>query len=327
MNNTNFVGRDKCPACSSSRLSLIYKCPFDKDPIKNYLKSFYAPQGKVEFEYLKGTNYLLYECEECGLIFQKQIPNKMLMEKLYEHWIDPEKAFYQHHKQHQLGYYSHHAAEIMKIIRYFKKLPSSLTFLDFGMGWGEWALMAKAFGCKSYGFEISKKRIQHAKDNGIKVISWKEISQHQFDFINTDQVFEHISNPLETFLYLKKALKPEGVIKINVPTAHDIKRRLEIMDWRTPKGSSNSLNPVAPLEHINFFRSKTIAKMAEKAGMEEVSTPIKNQYIHNIKWGGIKRIVKKLLKPIRRNSPKKNYMFFRKKKHKKRSLKFTNYIY
>lgn len=69
-------------------------------------------------------------------------------------------------------------------------------------------------------------------------MSWEEIPQHQFDFINTEQVFEHIPKPLETLRYLKKALKTNGVLKISVPTANDIEQRLEIMDWKIPKRGS-----------------------------------------------------------------------------------------
>ena len=49
----------------------------------------------------------------------------------------------------------------------------------------------------------------------------------RFDFINTEQVFEHISEPLETLKELKTLLKPGGIIKISVPTADDINRRLK----------------------------------------------------------------------------------------------------
>jgi 2-polyprenyl-3-methyl-5-hydroxy-6-metoxy-1,4-benzoquinol methylase len=311
MLNPNFANRDKCPACTSCRLNKIYQSPFDSPPIKDYLKSFYTPQGKVEFEYLKGATYLLYECEACGLIFQGEVPDENLMERLYTHWIDPQKVFLQHHKQYKLGHYLRYAQEIMQIIAYFNVIPSSLTFFDFGMGWGEWALMAKAFGCESYGYELSKELIRYAKKNGIKVVSWEEIPQHQFDFINTEQVFEHISKPLETLCYLKMALKTGGVLKISVPTANDIEQRLEIMDWRIPKGNRNSLNPVAPLEHINFFRRKSIVKMAEKAGMKEVFIPMKIQYLYTIKWLGKKRTIKNILTPINRNILKKqNYLLF-----------------
>jgi 2-polyprenyl-3-methyl-5-hydroxy-6-metoxy-1,4-benzoquinol methylase len=309
--NKHFISRERCPSCDSPQFKSIYQTPYDEPPVRNYLEEFYSRQGGVEFEYLDGTTYELCECSSCGLIFQRDIPNNALMERLYEVWIDPRKVFEQHLKEDGLAHYSHHAQEIMQIVAWFDVAPSTLRFLDFGMGWGEWALMAKAFGCDAYGAELSRERIRHATSIGVKVVSWDEISRHRFDFINTEQVFEHIPEPLQTLHHLKKSLKPGGLIKISVPTANDIARRLRIMDWRAGKGTKNSLNPVAPLEHINFYRRKSLIRMASAAGLEEVLMPLKLYYRYLSAWRGI-NIAKNLLRPIYRNVLKRqNCLFFR----------------
>lgn len=312
-----FVRREECPACASGNFRTIYQCQYDRSPIKDYLVDFYSPQGMVEFEYLKEATYILCECDVCGMIFQRDIPNEFLMERLYEHWIDPQKVFSQHSDKEGLEYYSHYAQEIMQIIAYFGKDPSSLNFLDFGMGWGEWALMAKAFGCNSFGLELSTERIHHAKLNGIRVINWDEIPQYHFDFINTEQVFEHIPEPLQTLRHLSSRLKTDGILKISVPYAADIERRLKIMDWKSQKDSKNSLNPVAPLEHINYFRRRSLSKMAVQAGLEEFLIPTKIQYRYVTDWGGAKKIAKNILRPLYRNILKKgNYIFLGKSTNK-----------
>ncbi len=314
MQNQYFSYRDKCPSCNSGHLKELYKKPYDKPPISEYLESFYSPQGGVEFKYLENATFNLCECKECGLIFQKEIPNDFLMEVLYEKWLDPKKAFQQHKKSYSLGLYTYYAQEISTIIAHLHKEPSKLSFFDFGMGWGKWALMAKGFGCKSYGTELSEERIKCATSNGINVISWDEIPKHSFDFINTEQVFEHIPNPLDTLIHLKDALKPEGMLKISVPTANDITRRLKLMDWTARKGTRNSLNPVAPLEHINYFRRSSLIKMAALAGMEEVVIPMTTQYIYTSNWCGVNKIAKNIFLPIYRNILKRqNYLFFRNK--------------
>ena len=243
MSNPWFKTRTECPACASGRFRTLYQSPYDEPPIKEYLQAFYSPQGMVEAEYLSGAIYVLSECDVCGLVFQMDIPNEALMERLYEHWIDPKKALTQDHNR-DLRYYSPYAEEIMRIISYFRTKPSSLCFLDFGMGWGNWALMAKAFGCDSYGTELSLARVAYATEHGVKVITWDEIPQHRFDLVNAEQVFEHIPEPLNTLRHVKMALKPNGVVKISVPPGNDIRRRLALLDWLAPKSSSRSLNPV-----------------------------------------------------------------------------------
>lgn len=312
MSNPNFLIRNRCPACTVYNPKLIYQNPLTESPIRDYLESFYLPQGRIEFEFLEGALYCLSECSVCGLIFQKEVPNDWLTVRLYEHWIDPRKAFIQHQTQDGLERFSYYAQEIMQITTLFKKKPPALSILDFGMGWGRWALMAKALGCDVYGYEVSAARIDYAKLNSITIISWDEILQHQFDFINTEQVFEHLPDPLQTLRHLKRGLNPDGILKISVPTANNIGQRLRVMDWKSPKGTRNSLNPVAPLEHINFFRRKSMVKMAHIAGMEEVFIPMKYQYSFIANWRGIKQIAKNILLPIYRNIlMRDNYFFFR----------------
>ena len=312
MKKIYFLRREECPACAADNFKPIYQMPYDQPPIKDYLIDFYSRQGIVEFEYLVGATYALCKCAVCGMIFQRYIPNDDLMKRLYDHWIDPSKAFRQHQQQADLGYYSYFIQEIMQIIAYFQKNPSALSFLDFGMGWGKWAQMVKAFGCDSVGIELSTERIENAKLNGIKVITLNEINEQRFDFINTEQVFEHIPEPLQTLRHLKTALKTDGILKISVPTANDINRRLNTMDWKAQKGTRNSLNHVAPLEHINYFTRSSLVMMASKAGMEEVFIPLKIQYRYSTDWGGFFKIAKNIFRPIYRNIFKmQNYIFLR----------------
>ncbi len=204
MDDANFIVRNNCPACASSKLRLLYENKFEEYPIKEYLESFYSSRGGVEFEYLKDGTYRLMECENCNLIFQSEILNDSNMKRLYENWINPDRVFKTAKNIHDLRYYAYNAQEIMQIIDYLQKRPSELDFFDFGMGWGNWALMAKAFGCNSYGTDLSEERIKHAESSGLKVISWEEIPDYKFDLINSEQVFEHIPQPLETLKHLKR---------------------------------------------------------------------------------------------------------------------------
>lgn len=182
------------------------------------------------------------------------------------------------------------------------------------MGWAKWATMVKAFGGDAYGMELSKERIEYAKANGIKVVSWDELPDHKFDMINTEQVFEHIPKPLETLKHLSKGLRPGGIIKISVPTANDINRRLKIMDWKASKGTKNSLNAVSPLEHINYFKRRSLTQMAAMAGLEEVKIPIFMQWQFAADRRGLKQKIKNILFPIYINILKKrNYVFLMKK--------------
>jgi len=249
----------------------LYSAEFSTPLISNYLREYYLHQGHIEFEYLKDEKYCLDKCNDCGFIYQRYIPNDFLMMKLYEQWIDPEKVFDSKGKGHGLDYYLQMMKQIEITLRHFNKDPSDLVYLDFGMGWGNWCNLAQAFGCSVFGMELSEVRNKFAKGLGIKVVSWNEIADYHYDFINAEQVFEHIANPLETLQYLAKALKPQGIIRINVPKGGwDIMRRLGNLDWAAPKNSINSLNVVTPLEHINCFTNSSLVKMGYYAGLSQV---------------------------------------------------------
>lgn len=262
------IKREACPACGSTENVELYKCKFNENPVKKYLENFYGNQGKIEMEFLENGNFDIRRCDKCNLVYQNEILGDYLMNKLYEEWIDPEIIMKDFEAQHPLGYYIGNATLIVKIINQFNKKPAQLNFFDFGMGWSNWSSLVRSFGVKSHGSELSKVRINHAKKIGINVIDWEDLPNFEFDFINTDQVFEHIPEPKHTLEHLAKSLKKGGLIRISVPDGTNIIEQLKIMDWDAPKGHKNSLNTIAPLEHINCFNTKSIITMAESVGLK-----------------------------------------------------------
>jgi len=162
LNRSYFIERKFCPACNSDKIKEIYSNKFTEEPIKSYLENFYNSQGVIQFEYLKNELYSLSNCLNCDLIFQRYIPNDNLMKIIYEEWIDPKKALSDNFNNNNL-FYSYYSMEIMRIIAFLKKPSSTLKIFDFGIGWGKWALMAKAFGCDAYGSELSEERINYGK--------------------------------------------------------------------------------------------------------------------------------------------------------------------
>ena len=307
-----FINRKSCPACGCNEHKTIYSCGFSQVPIRQYIESYYG--SLIEFEYLNGATFILDECN-CGLIYQREIPDDLLMKKIYEDWIQCPKIVIDLHKENRrFGPKVADTREVKMLIKYFNCDPAKLDFLDVGMGWGSWCLAAKSVGCKTYGIELSYPLVELGRSNGIDVITWDELLEHSFDFINTEQFFEHISGPLKTLSYLKRSLKPNGLIKISVPDAADLKRRLTVCDWTALKGTQNSLNIVHPLEHINCYNRLSIINMAKIAGLEEVKMPIWCQYVYGTNWRSIRKTAKNLLKPLYYNVIQKGtYLFFRNK--------------
>lgn len=276
MMNSYFVERKTCPGCGSEDTHVLREAVYTEPPLSKYLEQLYGKVGPgVEFEYLEGARFVVAECRTCGLVYQKEVPDEFLMRKLYEEWLDPEiiKANVKRERGAKLGLMM--AKETTNVCQYIGKNPGQLKFLDFGMGWGGWCFMARGFGCEVYGMELSDHSISHAKELGINVIGWGDLKDHQFDIINSEQVFEHLAYPLQILERLGQSLKKGGIIRVNVPPGWDIKRRLTAWDWEASLSQEHedSLNDIAPLQHINCFNGKALLRMGEKAGLKVVDVP------------------------------------------------------
>jgi SAM-dependent methyltransferase len=270
----HFVTREKCPACESGRSRLLYRASYTDSPIRDYLVAFYSTTGSgVDFEYFDGARYTLLECQDCGVIFQEEAPDPALTQKLYNEWLDPETVRAIESRERNARHYLWCASEIARVIQYLKRLPSEIRFLDFGMGWGSWCLMAKGFGCDVYGMDLSHAATEYAKSVGVKVIDCAMAEERQFDFINAEQVFEHIVDPRDALARFHDALAPGGVIRISVPNGRNIKRKLERPDWSAPENLPDSLNDVAPLQHLNSYNFDALVRMGVSIGLREVEIP------------------------------------------------------
>jgi SAM-dependent methyltransferase len=306
-----FIRREQCPGCRSSRASRLLAADFLAPPLKDFLEAYYSAQGMIELRCLEGEIYELDECLDCSLIFQRSIPAEVLAETLYERWINPERARERYFQRQDFERRCFYAEEAMTVVQLCHTSAAPASVLDFGMGWGTWCLMAKAFGCDVYGLDLSETRARHAREQGINVLAWADLPGRQFDFINAEQVFEHLPDPLATLRHLRGSLKPAGLIKVGVPDGSDIKRRLRVLDWSAPPESRNSLNAVHPLEHLNCFTPKALLRMASLAGLAPRDVPLGIRYASLTQWSPLKGMARNLLRPLARHLfPRGTYRFF-----------------
>jgi SAM-dependent methyltransferase len=305
-----FVVREACPGCGSARCNTLYSTPYSQPPISDYLRSFYPLLGEDAFDYLTGADFTLDQCRDCSLIYQVEVPDDLLIHKLYEEWIEPGSIANDHFKG--FGFTRQYLQEVMTFIHLLGKPPSELKVLDFGMGWGHWCMVVRAFGCQVWGYDLSQPQIEHARSLGIRVLDWDGIPLHHYDFIGCEQIFEHLVEPLKTLQFLSRCLNPQGIIKISVPNGNGIRRKLRNPNWKAAKYSKESLNPVSPLEHLNCFSTAAILAMARTVGLEPVRVPISVHYASLVNWKPWKPMLRNLLIPIyRRFHPRETYLLFR----------------
>lgn len=304
--------RTSCPICGEISGKSLLSLPYSDARIFRYLSSHYA--GRWQPERLNGHFYTVVLCRTCGLIYQKTIPNGPLLKDIYDTWI-PGEAKDRLRKRYTLEDYVYLASQVHWLILNAGMRPSELKVLDFGMGWAEWTNMARAYGCNAFGAELSEERIAHAKAIGIPIVDWESIPGSGFDFINTEQVFEHLIDPVGVLKHLVSGLGRGGLIKISVPDGSRVRSLISGLD-RIDKFKQGILMPVHPLEHINCFRHQSLLRLARAAGLEPARPSLLKMYDAFSGWFSLRRAAKNLLRPIYRHIfPKSTFVYFTVSRH------------
>ncbi|HET8697833.1 MAG TPA: class I SAM-dependent methyltransferase [Gammaproteobacteria bacterium] len=303
------VEREQCPSCGARDARVLLAIPYRAPAMDTFLKTYYhRPPDTAP---LDGWSYELVRCASCSLGYQRYVPGPELLEAIYDHWISPAPPE-GGRKRRGLSDYRLLAQEVQFLIEHFRKRPASLEVLDFGMGWGSWARMALAFGCKVAGSDLSLARQQHARSIGVEVLQWNELPGRNFHFINTEQVFEHLVEPAATLNHLASALAPGGLLRISVPNCRGALRAA------AKKGSFEALSmddirAVHPLEHLNAFEAASLERFGRVAGLEPIRPSLRLLYNGTSGWLSPQAALKSLLRPIYRHLyPKSTVVYFQK---------------
>jgi hypothetical protein len=262
-----FIERRSCPACEGTAAGTLLRLPYASGPVHEFLRRKY-PHAVSDFHVLEHAEYVLDECRDCLMIYQRLAPDASLHRALYEVWAeDPCDAFTVSQRNRGVHFFTKHADQIIDILRFLGRNPYEVRVFDFAFGWGHWCRLVQGFGCTVYGTEYSEKRRACASAIGITPVPIEELSGHRFDWINANQVFEHLAEPLATLRHLKTALAADGILSMAVPGRHRFRRRIARGDWPVVFDS------LMPLEHLNFFPKGCLSRMAQHVGLVPVAIP------------------------------------------------------
>lgn len=160
----------------------------------------------------------------------------------------------------------------------FKNLIGNKKILDFGCGWGGFLNKFKNKKNK-FGVEIRKECIKYINYNlKFKVFNnLSEINQ-KFDFISLFHVLEHIPNQIIILKKIRKKLKKDGKIIIEVPHAKDF--LIETLNLKSFK------NFTFWSEHLILHTEESLCKILNIAGFKVVNFEYLQRYnINNhFKW-------------------------------------------
>lgn len=241
---------------------MLAELPYDREPISGYLHHFYG--GRLPLHGLVGETYRLERCGRCGLVYQRWVPDDAMLQVLYGR----NGVAVSDGTTRTLGERVVYSHQVECLVRHLRRPPVEVDVLDFGAGSGTWLNMARALGCRTTGAELDATGAERLRSLGHECVRPDQLPEQEFDYVNAEQVVEHLIDPAAAITAISASLRPGGILRIAVPDAAGIEDRLLIGDWAAPKGSHDSLNAIAPLEHVNCFAGDSLSRLAAMGGLE-----------------------------------------------------------
>ena len=137
-----------------------------------------------------------------------------------------------------------------------------LRILDFGTGMSNFTYLAKEQGYDAYGQDIDKKIVNFHKKNRMKMANLDTAKDNYFDVITLFHVFEHIDKPKELLEFLKKKLRKNGIIYIDVPNGESLEIKLF--------GEKSLYVDTSEKAHLYYYSLRTLPEMLKKMGFKIV---------------------------------------------------------
>jgi 2-polyprenyl-3-methyl-5-hydroxy-6-metoxy-1,4-benzoquinol methylase len=153
-----------------------------------------------------------------------------------------------------------------------KTYKSQGTFLDIGCSVGVLLDAARQNGFEVKGVEFSTWASEFARQKGFDVITGglaeAAYPEKSFDVVVMNHVLEHIPDPLQAMVEIKRILKDDGLLVIGVPNFGSYMAHLMKGKWFS----------LMPDQHIWQFTHDSLDKLLQKAGFSEVYFEAKDNH-------------------------------------------------
>ncbi len=227
------------------------------------------------------------KCTSCGLIYLNPAPffaptsefSKVSKEFQYTQYmhgkITPKIFAYEKEQFQRLG---------VEITRLTGKTFSGIRYLEVGCGSGASVRAATDLGWQATGIDIDPELIgtgveQHGADLRCTPLLQGGFEGESFDFIRLRDVIEHLPNPYDSLLEIKRLLRPGGIALFVAPNEGALMNR-----FRNFIGMKKTMVAYAqPPHHIHGFTPITIRRILERSGLKilmmKTTTPVDPEYV------------------------------------------------
>lgn len=228
--------------------------------------------GKNETKLLlTKQKFSIVKCCNCGFVYINPRVEDEQLTSIYRHNYFVNKDY---------GYVSYEQERRLReknFERWLKDANKYITgsipvlALDIGCAAGYCLELMSAKGWKTKGLELDEEMCASLQKQGFEIS--KSVledfeTDDQFSVITLFDVIEHIPNIDKAFSKLNSLLTKDGVVVMVTPNHNSIQRKLLGRKWFQYK----------PIEHIQYFDSKTLKMFAERNGLQIVYQTNCGQY-------------------------------------------------
>lgn len=183
----------------------------------------------------------------------------------------------------------------------YDKVPINSIVLDVGCWNGNLgARLIKDKACTVDGLDADSNQLVRAKERGYRNTYLVNLNSENPDFTSIQgpydvivfaDVLEHLVNPAEVLVGLKKKLKPEGKIIVSLPNVAFILNRLNLLLGKWNYTEFGTLDKT----HLRFFTLESGLSLVEKAGFQNAQVIPYNQFGILAKLHLLTRLVPKMI--------------------------------
>ena len=251
--------------------------------ICNSLETTFILRGSDSYMKVDKKNFNIYQCKKCKVTSLQPMPSEKELEKYYppNYKIFNQNIILNNSNSRNLIKLKNLIIKKLKMNTLERTLEmfsnKEINYLDYGCGSGKNIIQLslqypnwKFFGYDKFNQNIND--VEKKKKLSFFSISYlNDIPNNYFDVINLSSVIEHVIDPKDVILFLKKKLSKNGIIIIKTPNFNSLSRRIFGKYWHNldiPRHlhifSDNNLEKI--LYEMKFTKIKII--YARNSGVE-----------------------------------------------------------
>lgn len=208
--------------------------------------------------------FAFFRCEDCSLLFLNPKPTQAYLDTAY-----PDQ-YYSYRAPSLRSPAKRAVRAVIDKIRPFLLLRLQRTkdpvfskpgtMLDIGCGAGQFLYEMKAKGWDVKGVEISPHAAEVGRNAGLDIFGGSlldaKLPTQKFDYIRSNQSFEHVANPRQVLAEIRRIIKPDGKLLIAVPNADSWAARIFGPYWYN----------LGPPVHVFGYTVSSLSKIAAQEG-------------------------------------------------------------